>query len=236
MPGQAVGMDYVLLHGTTQSTAGWERLVAALASRGHQALVVDLPVDRPDLLAADYARIAVDQVGRAVARPVVVAHSGAGLLLPAVADGLDAGHLVWLAAAVPDFGGGASFLEQIERAGSELVHEEWRRFGRESTEDPVVAAYFGFHDCDLETLRWALTTIRLFYPAAVYAERPSAPPARPSTYVLPRQDRTLRPAWMGTAARERLGVEPIEIDAGHFPHVSQPDALADILERESGGA
>jgi pimeloyl-ACP methyl ester carboxylesterase len=227
-------MDVVLLHGTAQSTAGWTRLAAALASRGHRALPVDFPVDRPELLAADYAGIAADQVGGAVARPVVVAHSGAGLLLPAVADRLDAGHLVWLAAAVPDFEGGSSFVEQIERAGPELVHEEWRRFGRESTEDPVAAAYFGFHDCDLATLRWALTTMRLFYPAAVYAERPSPRPDRPSTYVLPRQDRTLRPEWMRKVAAERLEVEPVEIEGGHFPHVSRPDLLAEILEL--GGA
>jgi pimeloyl-ACP methyl ester carboxylesterase len=227
-------VEFVLLHGTAQSTAGWERLAAALADRGHRALPVDFPVDQPDLCAADYAGIAAEQVGGAVDRPVVVAHSGAGLLLPAVADRLDAGHLVWLAAAVPDFDGGASFVEQIERAGAELAHEEWRRFGRESTEDPVVAAHFGFHDCDLEALRWALTTMRLFYPAAVYAERPPARPDRPSTYVLPGQDRTLRPEWMGKVARERLGIEPIEIEGGHFPHVSRPDLLAEILERSGG--
>jgi hypothetical protein len=35
---------------------------------------------------------------------------------------------------------------------------------------------------------------------------------------------------MGKVARERLGIEPIEIDGGHFPHVSRPVLLADILE------
>jgi pimeloyl-ACP methyl ester carboxylesterase len=224
-------VDHVLLHGTAQSPAGWERLADALARHGRQVLTVDFPVDRPELLAADYAGIAADQVGGAVDRPVVVAHSGAGLLLPAVADRLDARHLVWLAAAVPDFEGGSSFAEQIERSAPELAHEEWRLHGRESTEDPVVAAYFGFHDCDLATLRWALTTMRLFYPAATYAERPPPRPDRPSTYVLPRHDRTLRPEWMGKVARERLGLEPVEVDGGHFPHVSRPEALAEILER-----
>jgi len=227
-------VDYVLLHGTAQSPAGWERLAGSLARRDHRALTVDFPVDRPDLLAADYAGIAADQVGGAVDRPVVVAHSGAGLLLPAVADRLYARHLVWLAAAVPDFDGGASFVDQIERSGPELAHEEWRQFGRQVVEDPVVAAYFGFHDCDLATLRWGLTTMRLFYPAAVYAERPPARPDRPSTYVLPRQDRTLRPEWMAKVARVRLAVEPVEIKGGHFPHVSRPEALAGILEHADG--
>jgi pimeloyl-ACP methyl ester carboxylesterase len=35
----------------------------------------------------------------------------------------------------------------------------------------------------------------------------------------------------GQATRERLGVEPVEIDAGHCPHVSRPERVADILER-----
>lgn len=55
----AAGVDYVLLHGTAQSAAGWERPAAALANRGHRALPVDFPVEgghiphvsRPDLLA-----------------------------------------------------------------------------------------------------------------------------------------------------------------------------------------
>jgi hypothetical protein len=63
--------------------------------------------------------------------------------------------MVWLAAAVPDFDGGSSFVDQIERSGPELAHEEWR---------------------------------------------------------------------------ERLGVEPIEVEGGHFPYVSRPDLLADVLE------
>jgi pimeloyl-ACP methyl ester carboxylesterase len=224
-------MDYVLLHGTAQSAAGWDRLVAALEDRGHRAFVIDFPVDQPDLLAADYARIAVSQVPAAVREPVVLAHSGAGLLLPAVANSIGAGRLGWIAAVVPDFDGGTSFTDQITAASAEIAHDEWREFGRLSTDDPVFAAYFAFHDCDLQTLRWGLSTMRLFFPEAVYAESPPARPPMPSMFVLPQQDRTLRPSWLRRIARERLGVEPIEIPGGHFPHVSRPHALADILTR-----
>ncbi|TDP97181.1 alpha/beta fold hydrolase [Labedaea rhizosphaerae] len=226
-------MDFVLLHGTSQGPRGWQLLIDTLAGRGHRAIAVDFPTGRPELLAHDYARIAADQVD--VETPVVVAHSGAGLLLPAVADALDARHLVWLAAPVPDFAGGSSFVDQITQDGPELVGDEWRSSGTESTTDPVVAAYFGFHDCDLATLRWAVTTMRLFYPQAVYAEAAPPPPRRPSTAVVPRHDRTLRPEWMARVARERLGVEPVEVDGGHFPHVSRPEELADILVRVSSG-
>jgi hypothetical protein len=34
---------------------------------------------------------------------------------------------------------------------------------------------------------------------------------------------------MARAARERLGVEPVELAAGHCPHVSRPAELAALL-------
>jgi pimeloyl-ACP methyl ester carboxylesterase len=226
-------MDFVLLHGTGQGPVGWGRLAGVLQRRGHRAHPVDLPVDQPNLLAEDYGRIAAAQVGESVRDPVVVAHSGSGLLFPAAADALRASHLVWLAAVIPDFAGRSSMANEIVRYGSEMVSEEWLANSGRSVTDPVIAAYFAFHDCDLETLRWGLTTVRLFYPAAVYTQAPPAgPPRAPSTFVLPTEDRTLRPDWMRKTARERLGIEPVEIPGGHSPHVSRPDLLAEILIRQ----
>ena len=228
-------MDFVLLHGTGQSTAGWALLTDALARRGHRTFVVDFPVDQPDLLAEDYARIAADQLDGATDEPVVLAHSGAGLLLPAVADTLHARHLVWLTAAIPDFVGKASFADEIRANGADIASDEWREFSNIAIDDPVAAAYFVYHDCDLATLRWALTTRRLFYPAAVYAAVPPPAPSVPSIAVVARHDRTLRPDWLRRTARERLGVAPIELDGGHAPHVSRPDELAGILVSHSVG-
>ena len=31
-------------------------------------------------------------------------------------------------------------------------------------------------------------------------------------------------------ARERLGVEPVELAAGHFPMITAPEALAEVLD------
>jgi pimeloyl-ACP methyl ester carboxylesterase len=116
--------DVVLIHSTGQGAAGWERVVPALGGRGLTAHAVELPSD-PELLAADYAELIRRQVG-AVAGPIVLAHSGAGPLLPATA---------------------------------------------------------------------------LYHPAA----------------------------WQRRMARERLGVEPVEIPTGHCPNVSRPDRLAELL-------
>lgn len=222
-------MDFVLLHGTTQTPAGWDLLVAELGERGHRAVAVDFPVDEPGFLAGDYATAAARQAA-GTDEPVVVAHSAAGVLAPAVGRRLGARHLVWLGAVIPDFGGG-SFGEEVARDSRGMFGAEWHEWTRPPAAVPVETAYFLFHDCDLATLRWAMTTVRLFSPRSAFgAPADPAAPAIPGTYVLPTLDRTLAPTWMAAAARDRLGVEPVEIEAGHCPHVSRPGEVADLLD------
>jgi pimeloyl-ACP methyl ester carboxylesterase len=215
--------DVVLIHSTGQGAAGWERVVHALTERGQTAHAVELPSD-PELLAADYAELIRRHVG-AIAAPIVLAHSGAGPLLPATARALKARHQVWLAAWVPD--PEASFIEDTGRHAQAAFNPDW--IGKDPTQDDAVAAAFLYHDCADATLEWALSTRRLFLPRGVYGERLSVAPEIPSTYVLAADDRTIRPEWQRRMAHERLGVEPIAILTGHCPNVSQPDRLAEIL-------
>lgn len=220
---------FVLVHGTTQSPAGWDRLAGELHARGHGVTAIDLPAREPDWAPADYGRHAAASAGDAGERPVAVAHSGAGVLLPAIAEALGAATAVWLAAYVPDLAGGASMLDDIKTRREAMFHTDW--LGADPTNDPGAALRFLFHDCAPETRRWALGTLRLFNPGPpVYRHSPRAMPDGISRAVIvPAADRTLRPEWMRQAARQRLGAEPTVIDTGHCPHVCQPALLADIL-------
>jgi pimeloyl-ACP methyl ester carboxylesterase len=215
--------EFVLIHSTGQGAAGWDRVVRALADRGRTAHAVELP-DDPDLTAGDYAELMSQQVGD-VAAPVVLAHSGSGPLLPAAARILAARRQVWLAAWVPDEH--ATFAEEVSDHAEAAFNPEW--IGKDPTDDDDVAAAFVYHDCDQATLAWALSTRRAFLPSTVYHERIKLAREIPSTYIVASKDRTIRPDWQRRMARERLGVEPIEIEAGHCPNVSQPDSLAAIL-------
>jgi pimeloyl-ACP methyl ester carboxylesterase len=185
---------------------------------------VELPSDEPDLGTADYAEIVVQQLDNPE-QPVVVAHSGSGVLLPATARALEARRQVWLAAWVPD--PNASFVEEVTRHAETAFNPDW--IGKDPTTDAAVAAHFLYHDCDPHTLEWALSTRRLFVPIAAFNEHISLNDDSPSTYIVATEDRTIRPDWQRRMARERLRVEPIEIRSGHCPNVSQPDLLADIL-------
>jgi pimeloyl-ACP methyl ester carboxylesterase len=226
-----LAVEFVLVHGTTQSPAGWDRLAAALGARGHHVTAIDLPPGRPEWTVADYAREAAAQAGEPAGRRVVVGHSGAGVLLPAIADATQAPAAVWLAAYVPDLAGGHSMAEDIAAHRDAIFHADW--LGVDPTSDPELATRFLFHDCDEPARQWALGTVRLFNPGpAVYRHTPSPlPTAITCSFILPTADRTLRPDWMRHAARERLGIQPVEVDAGHCPHVSQPEVVAGILAK-----
>jgi pimeloyl-ACP methyl ester carboxylesterase len=218
--------DFVLIHSTGEAPACWQRLSTALALHGHRTHLVDLPVDRPDLLAEDYANIMDEQVGH-IDDPIVLAHSGSGTLLPAASVALKARHRVWLAAWVPN--SHASFMEEVHASPTEIFNPDW--IGKDSTNDSNVAINFLYHDCDQATIDWALTTRRLFLPLAVYNQRIPLDHDIPSSYIVASKDRTIRPDWQRRTARERLRIEPLEIATGHLPHVSAPERLAELLAK-----
>jgi hypothetical protein len=134
---------------------------------------------------------------------------------------------VWLAAYVPD--GEHSLRDDVSPAPGEVFNPEW--LGQDPTADPVLATHFLFHDANLETLRWALTTLRLFNPKRMPTEPIDLAPEIASTYIVATADRTLRPEWCRRVASNRLDAEIRDIDSGHCPHVSRPYELAAILDR-----
>jgi hypothetical protein len=219
-------MDFLLVHGSTQSPGGYDRLAAELRRRGHRTVAADLPVDRPGWTAAEHAAVAAGQAAE-LTEPVLVVHSAAGALVPALADAVHPRHVVWLAAVVPD--PGRSVLDELA-ADPGMFGPEWPEWTGDLTGEPAETAYFLYHDCDLATLRWALGTSRLWPARTVFAATAPALPDVPGTYVLPTGDRTLTPAWMRRAARERLGVDAVEVGGGHCPHVSRPEEVAALVD------
>ncbi|MEC3918587.1 alpha/beta fold hydrolase [Nocardia sp. CDC160] len=225
---EAIVTCFVLIHGTTQGPRGWDRVARSLTAAGHTIRAVELD-SSTQTTPQEYARTiaASADVPRG---SVVVAHSGAGLILPAVARELDAALQVWVAAMIPD--GEHALLEEIRQSPAPIFHPDW--IGVDPVTDHEAALHFLFHDCDPRTQQWALGTLRLFVPGYAYAHPVSLTPEIPSLYIAAALDRTLIPNWCVEAAAHRLGVRAVEMRTGHCPHVSAPEALARLLAEHTG--
>jgi len=220
---------YCLIHGSGQGPDGWKLLVQELEQRGHRVLTPVFEVSRTDEGLDWHAETivqALDRSGLNRTDVVCVAHSASGMYLPIIAERWSPRGMVFLAAVVPR--PGVSVIEQF-RADPLMFNPAW--VGQNPLEDKV-ALDFVYHDCPPERIDWAMSTRLMFY-AKRALEEPCplrAWPVVSSTYIVSADDRTITPAWQRKAAREFLGVEPVELPGGHCPHVSRPEALADALE------
>ncbi len=191
-------------------------------------MLVDLhPEDFDGANARECSSYIADVLGD-LERVILVGTSCTGLIIPVVSMLRPIEHLVFVCAGLPDIGRSAT--DQI--FGDGLLHEDWVAYpGAPDSED--AAKVFMFNDCDGATLDWALTTVRLWMPQPAYDEVTplEAWPEIPSTYVLGTKDRIINQAWARPAVTARLGQPPMELDTGHCPQNSRPEALAQILSQ-----
>jgi pimeloyl-ACP methyl ester carboxylesterase len=217
-----------LVHGCTQDPSSWYRVSECLAEVGVRSVLVDLdPLDFDGANARECSSYIAEVLGN-LDRIVLVGTSCTGLIIPVVSMFRPIDHLVFVCAGLPDIGRSAT--DQIFSDG--LLHEDWVAYsGAPDSED--AARTFMFNDCDDATLNWALTTVRLWMPQPAYDEVTPLEvwPDIPSTYVLGIRDRIINQAWARPAATTRLGQPPVELDTGHCPQNSKPEALAQILKQ-----
>ena len=115
----------------------------------------------------------------------------------------------------------------VEEPGGALERDA---LGRLSWRDEQTAIDAMYHDCVREDARWAAAQLR---PQAFAPYEEVCPldswPNNEVRYILARDDRIVAPGWARRAVPSRLGVEPVEIDGGHSPFISQPQELARLL-------
>jgi pimeloyl-ACP methyl ester carboxylesterase len=219
-----------MIHGSGQGPEGWKLLARELEQRGHTVITPAFEVNRTArglLWHAETIVSALDGSDLSPANVVCVAHSASGMYLPLIAERWSPRRMVFLAAVVPH--PGMSVMEQ-HKADSTMFNPAWVR---QNPAEDKVALEFVYHDCPPNRLDWVLSTRLVFYNKRALEEPCPlrAWPQVPSSYIMCADDRTITPAWQRKAARELLGVEPIELPGGHCPPVSRPAALADVLER-----
>ncbi len=226
-------MDIVLVHGSYHGAWCWDLLRPELERLGHRVITPELPVSDPALGAADYARAVIDAM-RADHPAVLVGHSMSGLVLPLVAELQPVHAMVFLASFLPMPGLSANEQRAREPIDGRVppTTPEWTHLGDDVwMVGPRTATELFFDDVPAELAAWAVDRLR---PQAYRVMNEPSPlaawPAVPSRVIACADDRAINPEWMRSSARERLGVEALEIAGGHSPFLTRPAELAAVIE------
>ena len=226
-------MDIALVHGSYHGAWCWDFLKPELERLGHRAITMDLPISNPALGAADYAQAIEDALDPG-SEPMLVGHSMAGLVIPLVAARRPVRRLVFLAAFLPTPGKSANEQRGTEPIDARVPPKsaEWTDLGDDVwMVGPRTATELFFHDAPPAVARWAVQRLR---PQAYGVMKEVSPlaawPAVESRSIVCREDRAISPAWLRAAARERLGVDAIELEGSHSPFLTRPAELARVLD------
>jgi pimeloyl-ACP methyl ester carboxylesterase len=212
---------YVLIHGAGDSAYYWHLLAPELRERGHEVVAMDLPCDDESATLSDYADTVVDAIGDRTGL-VLVAQSFGGFTAPLVCERVPVDLMVLVAGMVPSPG---------ERGEDWFANTGYQSPARDQGYDANSEMEVFYHDVDPAVAAEAMRRERRQSDTPGLEPWPlDAWPDVPTRYLLCWDDRLFPADWMRGVVRERLGIEPDEIDGGHCLALSRPRELAERLE------
>ncbi len=221
-----------LVHGAWHGAWCWDLLVPELERLGHRSVAVDLPCEDWDAGLDDNADLVAAALEGAGDDVVLVGHSLGGITIPVVTARRPVARLVFLCALLPEPG---QRLDETMRddkpssgrgwSGPPVVHDD----GSASWEPEAAMAAF-YHDCPDDVARWAASHLRRQVWTTTRQPCPLERwPDVASSYILGTDDKPIAADWARRVAKERLGVDAIELPGGHSPMLARPRELAEVL-------
>jgi pimeloyl-ACP methyl ester carboxylesterase len=218
--------NVALVHGGFVDGSGWEGVHRLLTQRGFKVSVVQNPtLSLPDDVAV--TRRALDQLDGPT---ILVGHSYGGAIITEAGNHANVVGLVYIAAFVPDQG---------ESVGSLIAG-----FPQDGPQPPILPPQDGFLFLDREKFAASFAAdvspeLAAFMadaqvpwgveaPGGVISE--AAWRGKPNSYLVASDDRMIPPPAQRTMA-ERAGARIAETAGSHAIYVSQPAAVADLIEQ-----
>jgi len=218
-----------LLHGAWHGPSCWDPLRERLEALGHRTTAADLPLHDPAAGWEQRVAPAVEALEGDDGPVVVVVHSQSSALGPLIAVARPVSLLVYLCPRMgsvePPPGAPGPFREGIPFPPDNPDGT--------SSWDPQVATEFMYSRLPPEDARTLARRLRpMAMPPGEYPleEHPRVPVA----LLYASEDEFFEPAFERFMARELLGIDPIELDGGHFPMIEDPAGLAGLLDGLAG--
>jgi pimeloyl-ACP methyl ester carboxylesterase len=223
----------LLIPGADASDWFWHLLIPRLRERGHNPVAMAMPTDDSATLAA-WTRTALDALGPSRDDVVVVAQSIGGFVGPLVCTELPAEQpdqlLILVNAMVPAPGETAgAWWENTGQPAARAA--DATRVGRAPDAEFDVVADF-FHDVPAEVTAEAMASPPRSLSDTFFDDPWPLPawPAVPTVFLQGRDDRLFPLEFQRRVARERLGIDVIDLPGGHLIALSQPDLLAEAID------
>jgi pimeloyl-ACP methyl ester carboxylesterase len=221
----------VLVHGGFVDGSGWEGVYQILKHEGYTVSIVQ----NPTLSLADDVAVTKRAIQAQTGPVILVGHSYGGVVITEAGNDPKVTALVYIAAFAPDKGESVSSLIKDPPAGAPvppiLPPQEGFLFLDKSKFAESFAA-----DVDKEKaafmadsqVPWAVEALN-----GTISE--SAWKTKPSWYLVAADDRMIPPPAQHFMA-ERAGANVVEVAGSHAVYVSQPEAVAKLIEEAAKGA
>jgi pimeloyl-ACP methyl ester carboxylesterase len=227
---------FVLIHGAWHGGWCWERLAAELRQRGHDSIAPDLPIEDGTATFNRYADAVLAEMPSGGEGVVVVGHSLGAMVVPLVAATRPVEAMVMLCGVVPNPRAMPWDDAPAMAAPGITAPMAKTEDGGMYWPDGVSATAAMYGRCTPEDAAWAFERLRVQNSGSLW-DRPyplDRLPAGRWLSIATSDDRMVLPDYVRHVARERLGVDALEIPGDHSPFLGDPSGLADTLVRGVG--
>ena len=229
--------NFLLIHGAMRGAWLWDKLMPLLMKGGANPIAIDLPGHGDRTGEASFAMMStyIDDVIQFIRKEnlkdlVLVGHSMSGIVISKVAEEIPERikHLVYLAAVVPR--NNEALIDLLTKERQEALNKLHGKvkevFGTREQLRPMYFTDLEGEEKEFYLKQLTPQPLAVFFEKIQFKQFPKL--EIPMTYLLGLKDKSLPPELTRRFA-ERLGVKPIEIDAGHDLMVSRPGEVAKVL-------
>lgn len=222
--------NIVIVHGAFADGSGWRGVYDELTARGYSVRIVQNPLTS----FADDVAATRRVLGRQDGPVILVGHSYGGTVITEAGTDPKVAGLVYVAAFAPEVG--QSTLDQYDEIPPppDFVPEEQPDGFAFLNADRFRAGFArDVNEADAAFLRDAQVPIAMAALAAPVTV--AAWKTKPSWYVVATEDGAIAPDLLRRTAR-RIGAETTEVPGSHVAFLTQPKAVADVIDAAARGA